>query len=289
MNFKTMLLTTAAVTMIAGVANAKDFTGSLFLPSQGELLSNTSIEHGRLKDKYFGVDKTLQASEELTYGITDNLSVYGSITNNFDGKYAKPFPRIVGLSYNNDHNFSYELGVKYNHNFGKVLTQAGLGYSTYQTTTWYGHHTGRRSPITSDWQKAVNAEVQVGYDMGNGWTPYARFDVSSAVDTKNRVMNYSAFAGVHKTFDKVAIDTGLRYDFNTDGDITYRGLTLPTQMLRDGSNNNTEQYFWQLEADYFLTDNVALGIHGDYFLGGDDKFFKTKYNYTVGAQLKVLF
>ena len=52
MNFKTMLLTTAAVSMIAGVANAKDFTGSLFLPAKGELLSNTSIDHSRLKDKY---------------------------------------------------------------------------------------------------------------------------------------------------------------------------------------------------------------------------------------------
>ena len=263
MNFKTILLTTAAVTMIAGVANAKDFTGSLFLPSQGELLSNTSIEHGRLKDKYAGVVKALVASEELTYGVTDNFSIVGAISNLFDGGY---FSNIREL--NNDHNFSYDLGVKYNHNFGKVLTQVGLGYSTYQPASWKGHKGN-----SSDWNKEVNAEVQIGYDMGNGWVPYAMFTADTVVDEHHRPINYSAFAGVHKTFDKFAVDTGLRYDFDHDDD--------------------TEQYFWQLEADYFLTDNIALGIHGDYFLGGDDTLGylggNTKYEYTIGAQLKVLF
>ena len=263
MNFKTMLLTTAAVTMIAGVANAKDFTGSLFLPAKGELLSNTSIEHSRLKDKYNGIYKSLEASETLTYGVTDNFSVYGTIANEFDGgKFADGY-------YNNDQNFGYELGVKYNHNFGKVLTQVGLGYDTYQPTTWYGHK-GVSPWISTEWEKAVNAEVQVGYDMGNGWVPYAMFTASTEIDTHDRTPFYSAFAGVHKTFDKFALDTGLRYDFVTDGP-------------------DWKQYFWQLEANYFLTDNVALGIHGDYYLGGDDSDVKTKYEWTIGAQLKVLF
>ena len=260
MNFKTMLLTTTAVTMIAGVANAKDFTGSLFLPAKGELLSDTSIEHSRLKDKYLGVDKELFIGEELTYGVTDNLSVFGSIVNRFNGGELSNQRWM-----NNDHNFYYSLGAKYNHNFGKVLTQVGLGYRTWQWASFEGHKGNN-----SDWEKVVDAEVQVGYDLGNGWVPYARFDASSYVDTSDRYMQYSAFAGVHKTCDKVAIDTGLRYDFSTDG-------------------KDWKQYFWQLEADYFLTDNVALGIHGDYFLGGDDEWVKTKYDYTIGAQLKVLF
>ena len=266
MNFKTMLLTTAAVTMIAGAANAKDFTGSLFLPAKGEILSNTQITHHRLKDKYLGVDKELSASETLTYGITDNLSISGAIVNEFEGG------KLSNQSqYNNDHNFAYGLGVAYNHNFGKVLTQVGLGYATSQPRTWYGHKGN-----SSEWAKAIAGEVQVGYDMGNGWTPYATFTATSLVDTKNRIMNYSAFAGVHKTFDKFALDTGLRYDFNTDGG-------------EYGWGEDTHQYFWQLEANYFLTDNVALGIHGDYYLGGDDEWVKTKYEWTIGAQLKVLF
>ncbi len=268
MNFKTMLLTTAAVTMIAGVANAKDFTGSLFLPSQGELLSNTSIEHGRLKDKYTGIDKTLVAGEELTYGVTDNLSIFGAIVNAFDGG------EFSNQKYfNNDHNFAYEVGAKYNHNFGRVLTQAGLSYQTFQPASWTGH-----KGVSSDWSKMIEAEVQVGYDMGNGWTPYAMLTADTVIDEHHRPINYSAFAGVHKTFDKFAVDTGLRYEYNHDGKI---GNYF--------HNDSTEQYFWQLEADYFLTDNVALGIHGDYYLGGDDSDVKTKYEYTIGAQLKVLF
>ncbi len=262
MNFKTMLLTTAAVTMIAGVANAKDFTGSLFLPAKGELLSNTSIDHSRLKDKYVarisGVEKALSASETLTYGITDNLSIFGAIANKFEGS------KVSSDDYNNDHNFSYDVGVKYNHNFGKVLTQVGLGYSTYQWASWYGHKGN-----SSEWDKNVNAEVQVGYDLGNGWVPYAMLTANTVVDEHHRPIDYTAFAGVHKTFDKFAVDTGVRYEHDHDMD--------------------TDQYWWQLEANYFLTDNVALGIHGDYYLGGDDTYGKTKYEYTIGAQLKVLF
>lgn len=259
MNFKTMLLTTAAVTMIAGVANAKDFTGSLFLPAKGELLSNTSIDHHRLKDKYTGITKALSASEELTYGITDNLSVYGAITNLFEGS------KVSSYDFNNGHNFDYDVGVKYNHNFGKVLTQVGLGYNTYQPASWYGH----KYWGDDDWSKNINAEVQVGYDMGNGWVPYAMLTATTVVDEHHRPIDYTAFAGVHKTFDKYALDTGVRYEHDHDLD--------------------TDQYFWQLEANYFLTDNVALGIHGDYYLGGDDTDGKTKYEWTIGAQLKVLF
>ena len=264
MNFKTMLLTTAAVTMIAGVANAKDFTGSLFLPAKGELLSNTSIDHSRLKDKYFGVEKGLSASETLTYGITDNFSITGTIANEFEGG------KLSNQRWmNNDHNFSYDVGVKYNHNFGKVLTQVGLGYHTYQYASFAGH-----KGESSEWTKEIGGEVQVGYDMGNGWVPYAMFTAASLIDEHERTPNYSAFAGVHKTFDKFAIDTGLRYDFVTDGP-------------------DVEQYWWQLEANYFLTDNVALGFHGDYYINGDDANAewggKTKREFKIGAQLKVLF
>lgn len=257
-----MLLATAAVAVFASSADAKDFTGSLFLPSQGEVLSDTGIDFDRTKTKGGFVEEDFSASEELTYGVTDNFSVYGGVANYFD------FPKVTGRDYNNDHNFAYELGAKYNQNFGNVLTQFGLGYNTFKPASWYGH----RYWDNNEWVKVINAEAQIGYDMGNGFVPYATFEATSVVDAKDRVMNYAAFAGVHKTCDKVAIDTGLRYEFNTD----------------EGANTN--QVYWQAEADYFLKDNVALGVHGDYYLGGSDLWgAATKYDYTIGAQLKVLF
>lgn len=106
--------------------------------------------------------------------------------------------------------------------------------------------------------------------MGNGLTPYTMFTAESPIDQKDREMLYSAFAGVHKTFDKAAVDTGIRYDFNTD----------------TGANKN--MWYWQAEANYFVRDNVALGVYGDYYLGGTGNS-EIKYDYTSGVNVKVLF
>ena len=262
MNFKTALLTTAAVSMMACAANAKDFTGSLFLPSKGEVLSNTSIDYSRTKWEYRGwsdVEKDLTASEELTYGVTDNFSIYGGILNAFN------FDRVTNREYNNEHNFAYELGAKYNYNFGNVLTQVGVGYYTLKPATWVGHRW-----TNNEWYKEIDGEAQIGYDLGNGLVPYARFDVSSVIDDKDRDMDYGIFAGVHKTCDKVALDGGVLYHFVTDQGPTY------------------DEWRLRAEVNYFVTDKVAVGVHGDYYLGGDDHKY-IDYDYSFGAQLKVLF
>ena len=116
MKFRTMLLASAAV-MFTSSAFAADITNPFFLPTQGKFLSDTSVEFSRYKSDNGvaeDVDKNLYANETLSYGLTDNLALVGSIGNTFD--YNKDD------RYNNDHNFDYMLGVKYNHNFGKVLT-----------------------------------------------------------------------------------------------------------------------------------------------------------------------
>lgn len=262
MNFKTMLLTTAAATLIAGVANAKDFTGSLFLPSKGEVLSNTSAHYERLKLKHHAdATENFIASEQITYGVDDNFSVYGEITNNFD------FKGLTNQQYNNDHNFGYEIGAKYNWNYNNILAQVGAGYYTFKPSSWYGH---RNDGYDSDWYKQLNFEAQLGYDMGNGFVPYSMFIAETPIDQKDREVDYALFAGVHKTFDRAAVDAGVRYEFNTD----------------DGSNTN--EWFLQAEANYFVRDNVALGVFGDYYLGGSYNE-AVKYDYTAGVNVKVLF
>ncbi|MBP5399704.1 MAG: hypothetical protein J6Y53_04740 [Alphaproteobacteria bacterium] len=268
MNFKTMLLGTAAATLIAGVANAKDFTGSLFLPSKGEILSTTTAGYNRETTKHgWWADEDFAAAEELTYGVTDNFAVYGRISNNFD------FKRLTNRNYNNEHNFAYALGAKYNHNFGKVLTQIGAEYFTAQEASWYGHKGN-----SSEWTKAVEVEAQVGYDMGDGLTPYVKATAASIIDDRDRDMEYSVFAGVHKTFacDKMSADLGVRYEFTTDnGPWGYNG-------------HNTNDWYLQGEVNYFVTDNVAVGVFGDYYLDGTKSHW-VDYDYTVGVNLRVLF
>ncbi|MBR2299513.1 MAG: hypothetical protein IJ870_02945 [Alphaproteobacteria bacterium] len=254
MNIKHVLLTTAAATLMASVAHARDFTGSLFLPDKGEFLSDTEIEWSRAKARHMKPIKNFAVSEELTYGLTDNFSVYGGIMNAFN------FDRLTSRQYNNEHNFAYEIGAKYNYNYDNILTQVGLGYFTFKPKSWYGRG------ADSGWYKQVQFEAQIGYDMGNGLVPYAMFTLDTPIDQSSRPIDYSVFGGVHKTLDKWALDGGLRYEFSTHG-------------------KNTNQWYIQGEANYFLTDSVAVGVHGDYFLGGSTY----QHDITLGAQLKVLF
>ncbi len=266
MKFRTMLLASAAV-MFTSSAFAADITNPFFLPTTGKVLSDTSIEMSRAKadDGVFeDVDKNLVARETLTVGLTDNLAVFGSLTNNFD----------VNEEYNNDHNFDYELGVKYNHNFGRVLTQAGLSYWTMDPQSFYGqNYMGDNS---GRWVKVINASVKVGYDMGCDFTPYTSFSMQGEIDNADRSQAYSWFVGAHKMYNKVAVDAGLRYDF---GDYSKYDLS--------NDDGHAEDLYLQLAADYYVRDNMTVGLYGEYNVLPEDK--DTDYDYTVGLSAKVLF
>ena len=262
MKFRTMLLASAAV-MFTSSAFAADITNTFFLPTQGKFLSDTKVEFSREKweGKQGGAEKELYAREQLAFGLTDNLAVFGAIGNTFD--YDKE-ERL-----NNDHNFDYELGVKYNHNFGKVLTQVGVSYWTYDPQSWYGQD--EMDDETSErWRKGVNAHVMLGYAMDCGLTPYTSFSVDADIDRDNNEQRYSWFVGAHKKWEKVAVDGGFRYEFGDDED-----------------EGNEEDLYVQLAADYLIKDNFTVGVYGDYNLLPEDK--DVKYDYTVGLNAKVLF
>ena len=263
MKFRTMLLASAAV-MFTSSAFAADITNPFFLPTQGKFLSDTSVEFSRDKMDN-GVaeyaDKEVYANETLSFGLTDNLALVGSIGNTFD----------VNEDYrmNNDHNFDYMLGVKYNHNFGKVLTQVGAYYWTADEQSFYGQEYDD-DENGSRWDKEVGGYVQVGYDMGYGLTPYTSLSMNSEIDQSSREIDYSWFVGAHKMFDKVSVDGGFRYNFGHDTD------------------NEGEEWYVEASANYFVTDNFTVGVYGDYYLGGNDRKDQ-EYDYTVGLNAKVLF
>lgn len=265
MKFRTMLLASAAV-MFTSSAFAADITNPFFLPTQGKFLSDTKVEFARTKMEGTseGTGREIYAREQLAFGITDNLAVFGAIGNTFD--YGE------NNDMNNDHNFDYELGVKYNHNFGKVLTQVGVSYWTYDPQSWKGQD--EMDDETSErWRKGVNAHVMLGYAMDCGLTPYTSFSVDADIDRDNNEQRYSWFVGAHKKWEKVAVDGGFRYEFGDE----YDG---------NGDDHNEDLYL-QLAADYFIKDNFTVGVYGDYNLLPEDK--DVKYDYTVGLNAKVLF
>ena len=266
MKLKSVLLASAAV-LFAGSASAADLTSPFFVPSQGKITSDTKVQQSRTHwsdagswGRESGVEDATYASEELAYGITNNLAVFGVIGNYFDNE----------GEYNNSHNFDYEIGARYNKDFGRIKTQVSGSYYTYDPKSFEGH-------IKTDerWQKYFNGEIKVGVDMCNGLIPYASYKFSGQVDSSDREFYQSAFLGVHKYAGKWAADAGIRYDFNTD------------------SRNNNLVYA-QAEVDYYAMDNLALGVYGDYKLGGsnvssDNYEDNIGSDYTVGLRAKVMF
>lgn len=265
MKLRTMLLASAAV-MFAGSAMAADLTNPFYLPGQGEFTSDTKVDYRRAEfDHHDFKGDAWRAAEEVAYGVSDNLAVFGVIGNDFDSE---------GY-FNNGHNFDYELGAAYNMKSGNLLSQVKASYYTIDPKDYLGHHTPHR------WLKYVNGEVKLGYDMGDGLVPYVSYGFQGQVDYADRAFYQSAFAGVHKYAGDWAIDAGVRYDFNTDG-------------------KNANAWYAQAEVDYYPVENLALGVYGDYYIAGNNvdarpysyainDLPKFDSDYTVGVRAKVNF
>lgn len=266
MNYKTILMASAAM-LFASQAVAEDLTGAFSVPGEGQFTSDTSIKMSREKtgwrgDRYFAAD-SLAAQETIEYGITDKFSVNASIINNFDKE---------GL-YNNDHNFEYHVGAKYNTRCDNNLFQVAATYKTADPKDYYGKHTPER------WAKAVDLDLKAGIDMGNGLTPYIVYSVESEIDTSSRSLSQSVSAGIHKYTGEWALDGAVRYSWDKNN---------------KDPKNGTEIWF-DAEADYYVKDNAAIGIYGSYLINAHDmkdaagNVLRVKDGHEIGIRFKVLF
>lgn len=257
MKFRTMLLASAAV-MFAGSAAAADLTNPFYLPSQGNFASDTTVSYNRTEfDHSKDKDDAWSAKEEITYGVTDNLAVFGSIENEFDSE----------GKYNNDHNFDYEIGAAYNMSKDGLLAQIRGSYATFNPKDFEGKRYYSYHNENGRWQKYLNADIKLGYDMGEGLIPYMMYGFNGQIDAADREFDQYAFAGVHKYAGNWAVDGGFRYEFNTDG-------------------KNSNVLYAQAEVDYYPVDNLALGLFGDYYLSGSGDIDE---DYTTGLRAKVEF
>lgn len=84
MNCKSLLLASAAV-LFSGSAMAADLTNPFFQPGEGNFLSTTKLETSRTKMKHHnGAWDGNYLQEDIEYGINNNWSINGSVTNVFD-------------------------------------------------------------------------------------------------------------------------------------------------------------------------------------------------------------
>lgn len=260
MNFRNIMLASAATMFVASSAHA-DMMHPFGLPKAGHGSSTTKIETSRTKYKGdLNIEDSVQVSEELKYGITDKLSVIGVLVNDFDTE----------KEYNNDHNFEYSLGFAYDLTKDKVFAEVRAYYHTYDPEDYLSESTDR-------WQKSMEAGLKLGYDMGNGLTPYISYFLNSDIDTSDRELTNELFAGLHKDNGSWAVDAGLGYDFNLDG-------------------VNQDALYAKAELAYYPADKIAVSVYGDYYLNGNlynyetpTETYKLDEDYTVGMTFKFSF
>ena len=279
MKLRTLLLASAAV-MFTTSAMAVDITNPFYLPAKGKFLSDTKIQMNRGKTDNGVTEneaKTSYAREELAYGVSDNFAVVLGIGNTFDYNRKEADNKSF---YNNDHNFDYSIGVKYNYVNGKLLTQAGVTYRTADAETFTSNYY-EDTETNERWLKALEGYVRIGYDMGC-ITPYTELTAWGELDRDANEQEYSWKLGVHKKWNKVAADAGVRYTFNEQED---KGGTA--------QNGHNERVDLELAVDYLVNDNFSIGAYAEYYLGGDYKEEISRkdieYDRTIGLNAKVLF
>jgi hypothetical protein len=258
MKMKSVLFASVAVLFTAGSVSAADLTNPFGLPEQGGISSDTRIELSRTKYKDgMGKEDNLIASEEIQYGLTDNLALTGTLYNKFD------IDKMSAL--NNQLNLGYQVGLAYNIKKDNFLAQVHGSYFTYDEKSHKGYQ------AENGWQKYVEGGIKVGYYAGCGFTPYATYAVLNPIDSTEGSLEHSAFVGAHKTYKKWAADAGIRYDFTTAG----KG-----------------EKAWSTEAEiaYNVTDNVAVALYGTYYIGGSNAEYEAEdTDHTVGLRLKMGF
>ena len=265
MNYKTTLLAGAAV-LFAGQAIAADLTGALYTPNKGQLTSDTTLGYSRVQYKHNVWPEAVDAwtaSEVLEYGITDAFAINVGIGNAFDTEGR----------YNNSHNHDYALGAKYTTALcDKTTLQVNAYFETYDLKSWFGHH-NYVSANDGRWQKNIGGDIRLGYDLGNGLSAYGIYGLETSIDDRwdreGDLDQYAKF-GLHKYTGKWALDGALRYEFTTEG-------------------KNTHEWWFDAEADYYVTSSVALGVYGAYFLDGSKDVDDIHRAYEAGLRVKVAF
>lgn len=263
-----------AVCALAGLygtnANAnEDFVSPLYVPSELETLSTTSVAYERTDFDGAGAKEDLILRETALVGFGQETAVLASVGNRFNVEGA------TNEDYNNQHNFDYELGLVKNwRTENGVIIQTGASYYTYNPRSWYGRSAKAKEKIRENkgntrWYKEARAEIKAGYEMEDGLLPYASIGVDANLDDADRDFYYNAFAGIHKLENGFTYGAGLRYEFETSAD---RNRTLSAEA----------------SADYYINDTMSVGGVIDYRMLGDEEP-KLDSQYSAEARFKILF
>ena len=245
-----MKKTLFAVALLASSsAFAMDVSNPFYVPMKGDFLSDTNAVYNNFEH---GDAEFMDLAETLSYGITKNFSVNGTIADTwlFDE------PGVTG--HDRYDNPAWGLGFKYNLiDCCKTNWKVQLGANYDQGGV--DHH-----------DKEFSGYAKVGYQLGNilpyvtltGYKPVGQYESDPALDVR------------------VAADVAFNKNVNLDF-----GATYYWDGARDGWKHESD---WELDATlyYVFSDCMAVGLKGAYLLDAKPDDYDA---YSVGVNFKVAF
>lgn len=261
------------IVAISGVASAADITNPFYLPAKGQIGSITSVDFTRTqyKNKFSMSEKSYETdlSEELQFGLTDNLALIGKVGNVFaklkEIIWDRDTNTILAGTDKEDKNINWEGGLAWNIFSQAFKLQAKLVYGQDPSVNRFDEGFGL--------YKYVGGAIKTGYQFKT-MLPYIEVGEELPIGQKKGAdkPTYTAKAGLYQGKCEVwGLDTGIRYihDENT---------------YTEGTAYNAEA-----EASYYLTKQVAVGVYGSYTLKGRAKVDADVHSKTVGARLRWFF
>ncbi|MBQ3695631.1 MAG: hypothetical protein II938_01500 [Alphaproteobacteria bacterium] len=244
----------------AGTAAAADITNPFFLPEGGHVASVTSgtFSESTFKDNdgWRNRDYTKVATEQLAFGIVNNLAIIGEVSKDWTKtKWAD------GTSSKDHNDLDWNAGLAWNILHCNTKLQVSSVY-------------GQDAPGVKGTYKYFDTEVKLGYQFKT-FLPYATFKVHTPVaqtsEWRTNKWGYSGKVGVYQGKCGVwALDTALAWAF-------------------DRTDSHTRTLTAEAEASYYLTKNMTVGIYGSYLLDGKTKWADHMYDKAVGARLRLYF
>ncbi len=249
-------LLVAGVLSLATAASALELTNPFYGPSKGTVASTTTYNFATSTEKNDGARAKSYdhyIAEALSYGLTDSVSLDATVANTFQKTHAD----------RDDKNIDFELGSTWNVLTGKTKVQVKGAYGQEESNS----HDNLGA------YKYVKGSVKAGYTMGI-YTPYVAGSVELPVaqnDDGDNHAKYEGKAGVYAYCPRIhtAVDTGVRVNYD--------------------ETDEARTYAYDLEASYFLTDNVAVSAFGSVDFAGKAEGNTDLYGNKVGLRLRAAF
>lgn len=238
--FKKTLLLLGAMSLSMPVL-AADITSPFYVPTKGNVSTVTSIErnvmHAKKSDDKLAM-RNYTISEELGYGVVDNLGVY------ITGENAWSRDKFNGDKERKDTNTAWSVGTKYNVFNDALKWQVAAKYG--QSNLWTLDQGDRKGTY-----KYMDLGTKVGYEV-QGYLPYVAFNYEQPLGEREMAPLYTTKAGVYKLIcNKLAVDAGVKHQYA----------------------HSAEMHTWSgvAEVSYYLTQNLTAGVYGEYVVDGHAK------------------